>query len=212
VTASWTWVAAVLVSVAALLVSEARGDRVGVWVCKPAASVLFVLAGMSQDPFATPYGRWVAAGLVLGAVGDVLLIPKDPRAFLAGLGSFLLGHVAYAAGFVARGVAWDHAGMALLVMLVPLLLVGRWLLPNVKGGMRVPVLAYMVVITVMVALAYGSTAQLGGWPILVAAVAFFLSDLSVARDRFVAHAFVNKAWGLPLYYGAQVLFALTIHA
>ena len=36
--------------------------------------------------------------------------------------------------------------------------------------MRVPVLAYMVVITVMVALAYGSTAQLGGWPILVAAV------------------------------------------
>jgi hypothetical protein len=45
--------------------------------------------------------------------------------------------------------------------------------------------------------------------VMTAAVAFYLSDVSVARDRFVAPGFGNRIWGLPLYYGAQVLFALS---
>jgi hypothetical protein len=49
------------------------------------------------------------------------------------------------------------------------------------------------------------------WPtaVMAAAVAFYLSDVSVARDRFVAPGFDNRIWGLPLYYGAQLLFALS---
>jgi len=31
----------------------------------------------------------------------------------------------------------------------------------------------------------------------------------VARDRFVRHQFSNRAWGLPLYYAAQLLLATT---
>jgi hypothetical protein len=31
----------------------------------------------------------------------------------------------------------------------------------------------------------------------------------VARDRFVRHEFLNRAWGLPLYYAAQLLIATT---
>jgi hypothetical protein len=31
----------------------------------------------------------------------------------------------------------------------------------------------------------------------------------VARDRFLRHEFLNRAWGLPLYYGAQLLLAST---
>jgi hypothetical protein len=31
----------------------------------------------------------------------------------------------------------------------------------------------------------------------------------VARDRFVRHEFRNRAWGLPLYYGAQLMIAAT---
>ena len=36
---------------------------------------------------------------------------------------------------------------------------------------------------------------------------FYLSDLAVARDRFVSPGFANALWGLPLYYVAQLLFA-----
>ena len=38
-------------------------------------------------------------------IGDVLLIPRDAKgAFLAGLVSFLLGHVAYTGAFALRGL------------------------------------------------------------------------------------------------------------
>jgi uncharacterized membrane protein YhhN len=75
--------------------------------------------------------------------------------------------------------------------------------------MRAPVVAYLVVISAMVALAAGSAA-LGRPRLLVGAVAFFVSDLSVARDRFVVPGFANRLWGLPLYYGAQLVFAASV--
>ena len=46
--------------------------------------------------------------------------------------------------------------------------------------------------------------------ILVGAVAFFVSDLAVARERFVRSSFLNRAWGLPLYYGGVILLAATV--
>ena len=39
------------------------------------------------------------------------------------------------------------------------------------------------------------------------ALAFAASDVSVARERFVAPAFANGAWGLPLYFAAQLVLA-----
>ena len=35
------------------------------------------------------------------------------------------------------------------------------------------------------------------------------ADLFVARERFVSPAFGNRAIGLPLYYAAQILFAVS---
>jgi uncharacterized membrane protein YhhN len=83
--------------------------------------------------------------------------------------------------------------------------VGRWLLGKVEGGLRGPVVAYIAVITVMVAASIATKKPL----VAAGAFAFYLSDLSVARDRFVSPGFVNRLWGLPLYYGAQILMAYT---
>lgn len=69
--------------------------------------------------------------------------------------------------------------------------------------------AYVVVISAMVACAAGAFGATGDAALLAGAVAFFLSDLAVARERFVARSFANKLWGLPLYYGAQLLLAWT---
>jgi hypothetical protein len=40
--------------------------------------------------------------------------------------------------------------------------------------------------------------------------AFYLSDLFVARQRFVAPAFANRLYGLPLYYLGQFLLAFSV--
>ena len=45
----------------------------------------------------------------------------------------------------------------------------------------------------------------------VGAFGFALSDVSVARDRFVEPAFANGAWGLPAYFASQCVIAYTVH-
>ena len=47
---------------------------------------------------------------------------------------------------------------------------------------------------------------------LVGAIVFAASDVAVARDRFVARSFVNRAWGLPAYYAAQLVLAWSVNA
>jgi uncharacterized membrane protein YhhN len=192
---------------AALLWAERRGWHAEKWIFKPAASLAFVVAALAADAHQHAWGQAVVAALALCVLGDVLLIPK--RTFLLGLGAFLAGHVVFCAAFLVRGVAWWSVAVAAVPLAGIAIVVGRWLLPHVDARMQAPVLAYMTVITAMVALAAGTVAAHGRPLLGVAAFGFYLSDLSVARDRFVAPGFVNRAWGLPLYYAAQLVFAVT---
>jgi len=198
------------VAVAGLLWAERRGSSTGLWLTKPIASLAFIWVGLAAGALETSYGQLVLLGLVLCLLGDVLLIPRDrPAVFRGGVFAFLLGHVAYSAAFVTRpldlfGLA---AGAVLLVVVVGGTLL--WLGRTLPRDMVWPVRVYMVVIGVMSTLACGVTAAGGPWAVAVGALAFTASDLSVARDRFVRHEFLNRAWGLPLYYGAQLLIAST---
>lgn len=193
-----------------LLAAERRGARALVWVAKPLASAGFLALALARGAPATGYGRLVLAALALGWLGDVLLIPKGARgAFAAGLASFLAGHLVFAAAFAARGVApaWLAGGGA--VAAAAALPVARWLGPHVPDPLRLAVRAYVAVISAMVACAAGAYGATGDAALLAGALAFFHSDLAVARERFVAKGFSNKLWGLPLYYGAQLLLAWT---
>jgi hypothetical protein len=42
------------------------------------------------------------------------------------------------------------------------------------------------------------------------ALLFTASDISVARDRFVQPASVNRLWGWPTYFLAQIVLAWTV--
>jgi uncharacterized membrane protein YhhN len=206
-------IAITLAALGALLYSEWRGSRAGVWLAKPLASTGFLLAALAAGALSSAYGRTVLVALALGWLGDVLLIPKQSRrAFVAGLGSFLLGHLAYAVAFLVRGVDPEAAAVAALLVAVPSLAVGRWLWPFVPDRMRVPVAAYVGVISLMVVFALGVATFRAHTAIALGALAFYASDLAVARQRFVAESLANKLWGLPLYYGAQLLLASTAGA
>lgn len=202
--------AALALAVVALLVSERGGHRLGVWVSKTTASALFVAIALSLGALETPYGRLVLAGLGLSLAGDVLLIPKDPRSFRAGLAAFLFAHLLYVAAFIVHGVRWSWAG----ITVAPLSMVGwivmRRLWPHVPRPLRGPVVAYVVAISAMLCLALATLPLAGTASIPAGAALFYLSDLSVARDRFVAPGFINRLWGLPAYYAGQVLLAWSV--
>jgi uncharacterized membrane protein YhhN len=229
VTVAYALAAATAVAVAVLLVGERRAAPWRGWA-KAAASAGFVATAVAAGAADSGYGAWVLAALCLGWVGDVSLVSARRSWFLTGLAAFLFSHLAYIGAFAAVG---PHAIVASAVagaLLVPAVIVARWLWPHLAADMRGPVIAYIAVITAMVAAAAGAVAGMGPpapavvllrpgppmpealWEVaaLGAAVAFYLSDISVARDRFVAPGFANRIWGLPLYYGAQITFALSV--
>ncbi len=196
-----------LAAVAAMLVIARQGWRAAEWVAKPIASSCFVAAAIAAGALDTRFGTIVAVGLALAWWGDVLLIPKSKAAFLAGLGAFLLGHLGYAIAFAYRGVDPVATALGLGAAGIVAIPVGRWLLPSVEPAMKLPVLAYMTVISTMVGVAVGTVAAHGNPWLGVGAIAFYLSDLAVAREKFVAPGWHNRLWGLPLYYGAQLVLA-----
>lgn len=195
-----------LFAIALLLVAEHQKWVWLKWIAKPLASLSFVLTALLQSALATPYGTVIVVALVLGLLGDVLLIPRSKKAFLLGIGAFLLGHLGFCVGFVVRGVDWRFVPAAAIVV-VPLgVFVGRWLMPSVPDKLRGAVVAYITVISLMLVLAVGAATK-GATILFGAALLFYLSDLSVAMDRFRQAGFGNRAWGLPAYFVAQLLFA-----
>lgn len=182
---------------------KAKASRVRI-VSKTIASLAFIVVGIIATS-GSSFGNFVVAGLVLGAIGDVALLGKSDKAFLAGLGAFLLGHIAYV---VAIAQVLPPSEWLRPLAIVPTIIgaiVLRWLWPRL-GDMKIPVIVYVLTIVTMVA------GALAVWHLILTtgAVLFFFSDLAVARDKFVRAGFVNRAWGLPCYYLGQLFIAWSL--
>jgi uncharacterized membrane protein YhhN len=193
------------------LIGEATGRLPVRAIGKLAASAAFVAlgahVGLAQAGLA---GRAVLVALVLSAIGDLLLLWDDKRVFLAGMIAFLLAHVGYTTAFVAIGVrpAGVLAGAA--AMLLVDVAVWRWASPG-AGKLAPALAAYQLVITAMVAASFGVALTgpgEGHLALCAGALLFAMSDVCVARHRFVTQHFWNRGIGLPLYYAAQVLLTL----
>jgi uncharacterized membrane protein YhhN len=208
----WIWPALTLCALALLLLAESRQSHAGKWLFKPVASLGFILTALACGALDSVYGIIILVGLVLSLVGDVLLIPRRHLAFLAGLVAFLLGHVAYVVAFVVHGFMPLAAILAGLALVGFGLVLARRDLRRIDAGMHGPVLAYGIVITAMLALAVGATAAGGSWLIVTGAALFYLSDLSVARDRLIETSFLQRAWGLPAYFIGQLMLAASVMA
>jgi uncharacterized membrane protein YhhN len=217
-------IAATLIAAVACLVlvgAEYGHAKVVRAIAKVIASGAFVAVAILALVSCTPprgawgeYQLWILIGLVLGVAGDIALLGKSSGAFLAGLAAFLLGHIAYIVGFaqLAAPQAWiDVRALAPIVVGGTAL---KLLWPRL-GDMRVPVIGYVIAIVTMMAAAIAAartaTVPEHNRMLLVAGAAlFFVSDLAVARDKFVGASFINRAWGLPAYYAGQLLIAWSL--
>jgi alkenylglycerophosphocholine hydrolase len=128
-------------------------------------------------------GRLTAGGLVLSAIGDVVL---EAGLFLPGLLAFLSAHLAYVAAFLSadqrpalgRAVPFLAWGTGAFVLLRPGL-----------GPLAIPVAVYVAVICAMMWRAAARVGSPGTPPLAAAlglggAVAFGASDTLVAWSRF----------------------------
>lgn len=192
------------------LISIHREQRALTIATKLITSSTFMAVALLGGALGSGWGRAVFVGLTFGWIGDACLLGKQRPWFVAGLAAFLLGHLAYCVAFILRGVELDVVGLALAMLIIPGLAIARWLRPHLPPEMRVPVATYVSVISVMLALALAAWRAGAPASVFVGALAFYASDLSVARERFVAKQFVNRLWGLPAYYLGQMLLALSV--
>ncbi len=199
-----------IASALALVAAERRNSDAGRWIFKILASTAFIAVAFANGAQATRYGRLILLALALSWLGDVLLLSKRESSFLAGIAAFLLAHVAFAFAFASLPVTLNEILFGLLIMSVVGAGLLYWLLPKLSGVFRIAVPAYVAAIVIMCGIAIAAGVAGNSKLIPLGALIFAASDVFVARDRFVEHAFANKAVGLPLYYVAQLCLALSV--
>ncbi len=207
--------AVVILLVVALVVAAvdwwavATERRTVEYVAKPGTMVVLIAAALTLDPADGTARGWFVAALVLSLVGDVfLMLPRD--LFVAGLASFLLGHVAYIVGLLSGDTSATGLLVGAAIIVVALPLVGGRVLRAVRAGdepeLTVPVALYILVISAMVvsAGASGSAVALAG------ALSFYVSDALIAWTRFIR----PFAWGrvavMVTYHAAQIALVASL--
>ncbi|MGA8392025.1 MAG: lysoplasmalogenase family protein, partial [Burkholderiaceae bacterium] len=100
-----TLTAACLVSVIVLLVVDRKELPLGRVIAKLTASTCFVGVAVALGATGSTYGQLILGALVLGWMGDALLLSRAPKAFMGGLGAFLLSHVLFAAAFLSSALS-----------------------------------------------------------------------------------------------------------
>lgn len=155
------------------------------YVAKPGTMVLLIASVLAMEPTDTT-ARWCfVVALAFSMVGDIfLMLPDREKWFVFGLGSFLVGHLAYIPGLVLISFGAGGFLVGLAIVIVAMATVGRRVVAAVKAGepaLLVPVMVYMGVISLMVTCAFATTV-----PIAIAgALLFYGSDSLIAWNGFV---------------------------
>lgn len=155
------------------------------YVSKPATILLLVGCALVLHPASEVQRGFFVAALLLSLFGDILLmLPRDR--FLAGLGAFLLAHVAFSAGFIASDFSAARGALAMTFLIIVGAVVMQRVIRGVraqgKPGVAPAVLAYGVALSFMVAFAFASRQPLA----VVPALLFYFSDGVISFRRFVA--------------------------
>jgi uncharacterized membrane protein YhhN len=137
--------------------------------------------------------------LFFSACGDLLL---SFDLFIFGIAAFLIAQLHYATHFVRhwRGL---KTRWLLSLLMVGYMLFMAWLLMPHLGELRLPVLAYLIVISLMGLMAIQSSLSLQ-WSVLGALV-FIVSDSLIAVNKFIHPIPMSGEAIMLTYYAAQWL-------
>ncbi|HEU4784097.1 MAG TPA: lysoplasmalogenase [Ktedonobacterales bacterium] len=213
------WAALLLGSVVASILSRQRM----VTGLRLASSLALVVAAWSwhlvarATPTVTLFALLVALGMTLGFVGDLLLADALPieQGFLAGMGAFALGHLAYIAAILSLTLRfqWVVEGIALLVGLA------GWYVVVFRGGkdammLRWAALPYALLLATTAGVATGLAIQTPAFlPLALGAALFLVSDLLVAGEQFGSLRFPHSGDAVWLTYGpAQMLIVYAVNS
>ncbi len=157
-------------------------------------------------------GMWRAyLGLFFSWVGDVLLIGEGPSFFLSGMIAFITAHVYYSLFFIQTVPVKKETAAVFYKTLIGLSVVCGvlfLLLRSALGAYQVPILLYMLFISLMASLAVHTTSNpayqnFALQTFVPGALLFVTSDALLATNKFYAHLPVLDLGVMLTYAGAQ---------
>jgi uncharacterized membrane protein YhhN len=157
-------------------------------------------------------GMWRAyLGLFFSWVGDVLLIGEGPNFFLSGMIAFITAHVYYSLFFIQTVPVKKETAGVFYKTLIGLSVVCGVLflfLRNALGAYQIPILLYMLFISMMASLAVHTTTNIqykkfALQTFVPGALLFVTSDALLATNKFYAHLPVLDLGVMLTYAGAQ---------
>jgi uncharacterized membrane protein YhhN len=152
--------------------------------------------------------------VIFSWIGDMVLMIPGEKSFMIGLGSFLIAQILYV--FVYRQHRWDDLtnslqGLQRIRFAFPVILAGAGLVtilyPHL-GELRIPVIIYALVITVMTInalLRFGRTNSTSFAMVFGGAILFMISDSILAINKFLDPIYMGEFWIMLCYISAQHL-------
>jgi uncharacterized membrane protein YhhN len=205
---AWALLAATAVVGVLDWIAVARQWRRVEYVAKPLTMVGLIGVALAIDPAYSDMRAAFVIALVCSLVGDVFLMLPSDR-FVAGLAAFLAAHLAYTAGFVFGPGSVSDIGVGALITAAVAVPLGVHLVRAVRTSapaVVTPVVAYLVVISVMVATATGvgnAWAIAGAW-------LFFASDALIGETRFARAIPHGPLAIIVTYHVGQALLVLSL--
>lgn len=198
-------------------IAVARKWRLVGYLAKPGVMLALLAWVWQAGGFGAGRLAWFGVGLLFSLAGDIFLMLPRER-FIAGLGSFLLAHVAYLVGFNAMPPPLNAASLILLLLVM---ITGWQIYSQVRVGLKIrglnrlklPVLVYMVVINLMLVSALLTLLE-GAWSVSAAflasggALLFCVSDTFLAWNKFVRPLPFGRLRVRVTYHLGQALIVL----
>jgi len=186
------------------------------YIFKP-ATMLLLIAWLWQNTSFEAHTLWFAIGFAFSLAGDVfLMLPREQ--FIAGLVAFLLGHLAFLVGLnqVAPPLNIPSLVLAIIIAFTAMQIYRRIAAGLQAKGLtrlKVPVLIYTIVISLMLLSAFVTLVRDEWQPgpaLLVSggALLFFLSDTILAWNKFVSPLRHGRLTNIIPYHLGQILLAL----
>ncbi len=192
-------------------------------VLKGTASGFFVVFGaLGYGANATPFGKLILIGLVLGMVGDILLNLRNQfqggmsmKVFALGVLAFLAGHILYIAALIRACTS-----MVLLAAVMTAVVSFLAIPPLMKRitapsqGLKLFGYVYLVIVIAMFSCAVGVLVNLGMAAVnlvfVLGAFLFVISDFIMIYYTFGNKIPVLRVTNLLCYYVGQLLIGLCI--
>jgi uncharacterized membrane protein YhhN len=179
-------------------------------IFKPITMLLIISIAFLYPAIDLNYKIFIIAGLLFSLVGDMFLIFPEKH-FTKGLISFLIGHILYIFAFVV--LAGFHITIWIFLPIVLLsILYLKTILPH-TGNKTLPVIIYVIIITMMGWIALERLYYLQNLGSLLAAIGaclFMISDSVLALNKFRKSFHRAELIILSTYYTAQWLLTVSI--